>query len=97
MRVFVAPFRDEHWKSGAVASIVAKDPLLKPLLAGFDVPLAPISPTVVEVGPDWKEVVLDVPWDGSAIDHYSIVISQPLPGQATWWYDSVKFETVWKK
>jgi hypothetical protein len=95
LSVVVTPFSDAHWKSPAVSQLVAKDALLAPLLEKMVAESNPIASTTEDIGPEWKEVMLDVPSDGSAIDHYVLGITQPSPGVATWWYDSVRFATVW--
>lgn len=96
LSIHVAGFRPVHWKSPAVRAVVERDATLGPMLATLSEPVASIAPTLVDVGPEWREAVIDVPADLSAIDRYVLVISQPAPGASAWWYDSLSFEVVWR-
>lgn len=46
------------------------------------------------VGPDWKEFVVECPYDGQA-EGYSLQIAPPRKTPATVWIDTVRFEPGW--
>jgi dienelactone hydrolase len=49
----------------------------------------------VEVGTDWKQYTLPVPYDGTPVEGYNLSV-RPAGTAPTIWMDDVTFEPVWK-
>lgn len=64
-----------------------------------DIAFEDIKPPVYtmdsEVGSEWKEYTLDCPFDGTPIEGYTLLLSQP-GAAATYWLDTISFTPQWK-
>jgi len=52
----------------------------------------------IEVGTEWKEYTLAVPYDGNLVEGYNLTVKPVAPAAPlTFWVDDLRFEPVWEK
>ncbi|NQU10981.1 dienelactone hydrolase family protein [bacterium] len=47
--------------------------------------------------PNWREFALDCPFDGNAVEGYTLTVTVPKDAPGPAWLDSVRFQPVWGK
>ena len=93
VEVKVTGEKPAHWNSAVVQALLATQPDWKAPPADAKPPVFTVT---AEVGPEWREVTLDCPFDGVPVEGYNLTAAAPKGATATWWLDSVRFVPQWR-
>ena len=94
MPLVVAGIPPQNWRSPLVDSLrrTVSAPAPRPVAAEparFEV-LAMLDSA-------WREIRLDCPFDGNAVEGYTLTVAVPKDAAAPLWLDTLRFEPVWAR